>query len=81
MKSVYGIVVEMRLRSVLLAAAMSAVVAGPTNAADDSIKEKAALCTPCHGEAGVSQTENTPSLAGQPDGNWFSSAAAPGKTR
>ena len=46
---------------------MFAVVAGPANAADDSIKEKAALCTPCHGEAGISETENTPSLAGQPD--------------
>jgi len=51
----------------VLAAAMFAVVAGPANAADDSIKEKAALCTPCHGEAGISETENTPSLAGQPD--------------
>jgi len=30
-------------------------------------KQKAELCTPCHGEAGISQTENTPSLAGQPD--------------
>lgn len=30
-------------------------------------KEKAELCTPCHGEAGISQTENIPSLAGQPD--------------
>jgi cytochrome c553 len=46
---------------------MFAVVAGPANAVDDSIKEKAALCTPCHGEAGKSETENTPSLAGQPD--------------
>ena len=54
-------------RSLVPAAAMFAVVAGPANAADDSIKEKAALCTPCHGEAGISETENTPSLAGQPD--------------
>jgi cytochrome c553 len=30
-------------------------------------KQKAELCTPCHGEAGISQTENIPSLAGQPD--------------
>ncbi len=30
-------------------------------------KEKAELCTGCHGEAGISQTENIPSLAGQPD--------------
>src|SRR5207253_11395683 len=32
-----------------------------------AIKEKAEMCTACHGEAGISQTENIPSLAGQPD--------------
>ncbi|MGL3105589.1 c-type cytochrome [Bradyrhizobium sp. BR 1432] len=38
------------------------------SAADDSaIKEKAAACAGCHGENGISQTENIPSLAGQPD--------------
>jgi cytochrome c553 len=30
-------------------------------------KEKAELCIGCHGEVGISQTENIPSLAGQPD--------------
>jgi cytochrome c553 len=30
-------------------------------------KEKAELCVGCHGEAGISQTENIPSLAAQPD--------------
>src|SRR5438876_7306387 len=30
-------------------------------------KEKAELCVGCHGENGISQTENLPSLAGQPD--------------
>src|ERR1700726_1402669 len=30
-------------------------------------KEKAELCVGCHGEAGISQTENIPSLAGQQD--------------
>jgi cytochrome c553 len=30
-------------------------------------KEKAELCVGCHGENGISQTENIPSLAGQPD--------------
>src|SRR6202049_3682599 len=30
-------------------------------------KEKAELCAGCHGENGISQTENIPSLAGQPD--------------
>src|ERR1700681_2248579 len=30
-------------------------------------KEKAELCAGCHGDNGISQTENIPSLAGQPD--------------
>ena len=30
-------------------------------------KQKAELCIACHGEGGISQTENIPSLAGQPD--------------
>jgi cytochrome c553 len=30
-------------------------------------KEKAEMCAGCHGENGISQTENVPSLAGQPD--------------
>ena len=30
-------------------------------------KEKAELCVGCHGDNGISQIENTPSLAGQPD--------------
>jgi cytochrome c553 len=67
MKSVYEIVVGTRFCCLGLVAAMLAVVAGPTNAADESIKEKAAQCTPCHGETGLSETGNTPSLAGQPD--------------
>jgi cytochrome c553 len=46
---------------------MLLLLARPANAADESVKEKAAQCTPCHGETGISQTENTPSLAGQPD--------------
>ncbi|WP_439365063.1 c-type cytochrome [Bradyrhizobium sp. DASA03005] len=40
----------------------------PAEAADNAaIKEKAAACAGCHGENGISQTENIPSLAGQPD--------------
>jgi cytochrome c553 len=31
------------------------------------VKEKAAICAGCHGDNGISQTENIPSLAGQPD--------------
>jgi cytochrome c553 len=30
-------------------------------------KERAEVCAGCHGEGGISQTENIPSLAGQPD--------------
>jgi cytochrome c553 len=30
-------------------------------------KEKAEMCIACHGEGGISQIENMPSLAGQPD--------------
>ena len=42
--------------------------AAAANAADVAAgKTKAELCTGCHGEAGISQTDNTPSLAGQPD--------------
>jgi len=37
-------------------------------AADDAaVKEKAEVCSGCHGENGISQTENIPSLAGQLD--------------
>jgi cytochrome c553 len=49
-----------------LALSLSAVV----NAHADAIaagKEKADMCVGCHGEKGISQTENIPSLAGQPD--------------
>jgi len=65
MKTEYGIAAH--FCSLVLVAAMLALVTGPANAADESIKEKAALCTPCHGESGISETDDTPSLAGQPD--------------
>jgi cytochrome c553 len=58
---------ETRLCSWLRTAVALVLLVRPANAADESVKEKAALCTPCHGETGISQTENTPSLAGQPD--------------
>jgi cytochrome c553 len=67
MKSFCGSVAEMRVCALLLAVAMLVLVAAPSHAADEAVKEKAAQCTPCHGETGISQTENTPSLAGQPD--------------
>src|SRR5215470_13767747 len=51
-----------------LALSVAALVNPPVlvaHAAD--IKEKAAICAACHGDNGISQTENIPSLAGQPD--------------
>ena len=51
-----------------LALGFSALVAAPALAADTAGgKEKAEICTGCHGEGGISQTDNIPSLAGQPD--------------
>ncbi|MGJ4890378.1 c-type cytochrome [Bradyrhizobium sp. HKCCYLS3077] len=49
----------------LLALALLSV---PAEAADiEAGKAKAEVCTGCHGENGISQTQNIPSLAGQPD--------------
>jgi cytochrome c553 len=67
MKIPFKTIAVMCFCSFLPAAAMLASIAGPASAADELVKEKAAQCTLCHGDAGVSQTENTPSLAGQPD--------------
>ena len=51
-----------------LAAGLSALAIAPTHAADTAAgKEKAEPCTGCHGDGGISQMENIPSLAGQPD--------------
>ena len=60
----------MRHRSVLstlcgLAFGLSVLASVPARAADG--EAKAELCAGCHGDAGISQTENIPSLAGQPD--------------
>jgi cytochrome c553 len=44
------------------------VTCGSAHAADVAAgKEKAELCVGCHGDNGVSQMENIPSLAAQPD--------------
>ena len=53
----------------ILAMLFSATRTAPLHAADAIAagKEKAELCAGCHGENGISQTENIPSLAGQPD--------------
>jgi cytochrome c553 len=53
------------LVGMLSAALMSGSVAYAADIAAG--KEKAELCAACHGEAGISQTENIPSLAGQQD--------------
>jgi cytochrome c553 len=48
---------------------LSALTDFPAHAADAVAagKEKAELCAGCHGDNGISQTENIPSLAGQQD--------------
>lgn len=44
------------------------LLAPAAQSADNAaIQEKASVCSGCHGENGISQTENIPSLAGQPD--------------
>jgi cytochrome c553 len=51
-----------------LAVALFVFTSDGTRAADNAaVKEKAEVCTGCHGENGISQTENIPSLAGQQD--------------
>jgi cytochrome c553 len=50
------------------ATALSAAMTLSSPAADlGAGKKKAELCAGCHGEDGISQTDNIPSLAGQPD--------------
>jgi len=52
----------------IVAVSMALVAAKPTGAADVAAgKAIAESCTGCHGADGISQTEMTPSLAGQPD--------------
>jgi cytochrome c553 len=47
---------------------ISAAMVAASSAADlEAGKKKAELCAGCHGENGISQMENIPSLAGQPD--------------
>jgi cytochrome c553 len=51
-----------------LAVTLLVFTSGATRAADNAaVKEKAEICTGCHGENGISQTENIPSLAAEPD--------------
>jgi cytochrome c553 len=52
----------------IVAVSMALVTAKPVGAADVAAgKAIAESCTGCHGADGISQTEVTPSLAGQPD--------------
>src|SRR4029453_2355152 len=58
------------MRDLLFRIAFATLVGGaiPARAADVAAgKAKAELCVGCHGENGISQMENMPSLAGQPD--------------
>jgi cytochrome c553 len=58
------------MRNALAGAMLAVAVAcsSPVHAADVAAgKEKAELCIGCHGEGGISQMENIPSLAAQPD--------------
>jgi len=58
----------MRPLSLLVALCGIASSAIPAAAADLAAgKQKAEMCAACHGENGISQTEDIPSLAGQPD--------------
>jgi cytochrome c553 len=62
--------VEMVMRNTSIAMLCAAIIccAPFARAADIAAgKEKAELCVGCHGENGISQTENIPSLAAQPD--------------
>jgi cytochrome c553 len=57
------------MRSGMVGALLALTSCGPSvHAADIAAgKEKAQLCVACHGEGGISQIENIPSLAAQPD--------------
>src|SRR5258708_4245066 len=51
-----------------LALGLSALAGVPAHAADSAAgKEQAELCVGCHGEVGISQTENISRCARQPD--------------
>jgi cytochrome c553 len=61
---------ELQMRTVLAGVLLASAMTGsaPVHAADIAAgKAKAELCIACHGESGISQIENTPSLAAQPD--------------
>src|ERR1700761_181299 len=49
----------------LITIAALALISVTFSAAAETIQERFAPCTACHGERGTSETENTPSLGGQ----------------
>jgi cytochrome c553 len=53
--------------ALLPAAAIVVLSLRVAGGANESVTEKAEMCSACHGEGGISQTENIPSLAGEPD--------------
>ena len=56
------------MRTASIAILCAAILCGAARAAEVAAgKEKAELCVGCHGEGGISQMENIPSLAAQPD--------------
>jgi cytochrome c553 len=55
------------VRYVLCAVACVAMTTASLAADLEAGKKKAELCAGCHGDVGISQMENVPSLAGQPD--------------
>src|ERR1700760_1230402 len=61
--------IEMRNSFFGMSLLVAAIVCPPLARAadDDAVKTKAEACAGCHGENGISTTENIPSLAGQPD--------------
>jgi cytochrome c553 len=57
------------MRRALMGSLLALMICAPLARAADIAagKAKAELCVGCHGEGGISQIENTPSLAAQPD--------------
>src|SRR6202045_3748695 len=57
------------MRIVFVGALSVAIISGSfAHAADNAaVKEKAEIGAGCHGDGGISETDNIPSLAGQPD--------------
>jgi cytochrome c553 len=56
-----------RLRTTLVALLCLTLAGAAAHADVATGKAKAEICAACHGENGISQMENIPSLAGQPD--------------